>query len=78
MELHLTHVAGLDIDRPSLDLAIENTAPPIEQETISPWTVQRKRWNHLQVDLWEGSLEAPNPAFLDAFDCIVATEVYVM
>ena len=35
------------------------------------WT----RFEPLDVSIWEGGLQVPNPAF-KAIECIVATEVY--
>ena len=59
---------GLDITHDDLLYAIDITEPPRHRYE---WT----RFEDLDVSIWEGSLQRPNPA-LKGIDCIVATEVY--
>ncbi|KAH9916169.1 uncharacterized protein B0H18DRAFT_858656, partial [Fomitopsis serialis] len=62
--LHPLKVIGLDISTTDLEYATQATEP-------SDW---RLRWEPLEVEIWEGGLEAVNPAFV-GMECIVATEV---
>ena len=61
-ELH-----GLDVLREDLSYAAEITGPA---RHAYGWT----RFEQLDVSLWEGGLQVPNPAF-QGIECIVATEV---
>ncbi|KAH7884415.1 hypothetical protein F5I97DRAFT_1450870 [Phlebopus sp. FC_14] len=66
-DLHPTRIAGLDISSRAIDLAAECTAPGSGNDLYT-------RWEPLDVDLWLGSLDAINPAFVGV-ECIIATEV---
>jgi hypothetical protein len=69
LDLHPTHITGLDISPHALTSAIEDTSPTTANTSYT-------RWEPLKVDIWHGGLEIYNPAFVNA-ECIVATEVYV-
>ncbi|KAI9439920.1 hypothetical protein H4582DRAFT_1943970 [Lactarius indigo] len=58
---------GLDIVHNDLLYAINITEPP---KLAYDWT----RFEELNVSIWEGGLQKPNPTF-KGIDCIVATEV---
>ena len=59
---------GLDITRDDLLYAIDITEP---RKHAYDW----RRFEDLDVSIWEGGLQQPNTAF-KGIDCIVATEVY--
>lgn len=69
LDLHPTHISGLDISPHALTSAIQDTSPTTANTSYT-------RWEPLKVDIWHGGLEIYNPAFVNA-ECIVATEVYV-
>ncbi|PIL35695.1 hypothetical protein GSI_02425 [Ganoderma sinense ZZ0214-1] len=75
--LHPTRIAGLDICRADLECAARITKPPAcepEGKNVVLWHSAPVRWEPLQVEIWEGSLEDVNPAFV-GIECIVAAEV---
>jgi hypothetical protein len=65
--IHIRQLHGLDISHDCLLYASNVTAPP---KHGYGWT----RFESLDVSIWEGGLQVPNPAFKD-IDCIVATEL---
>ena len=65
--IHVRELHGLDISKSDLLYAAHVTAP---QKLTYGWT----RFEQLDVNIWEGDLQAPNPTF-NNIDCIVATEV---
>ncbi|KIK36538.1 hypothetical protein CY34DRAFT_49131, partial [Suillus luteus UH-Slu-Lm8-n1] len=67
LDLHPTHISGLDISPHALTSAIQDTSPTTANTSYT-------RWEPLKVDIWHGGLEIYNPAFVNA-ECIVATEV---
>ncbi|KAG6374372.1 hypothetical protein JVT61DRAFT_4407 [Boletus reticuloceps] len=66
-DLHATRIAGLDILSSQLEIAAQHTSPA----SINPLYT---RWEPLHVELWQGSVDAINPAFIDV-QCIVASEL---
>ena len=66
--IHIRELHGLDILKSDLLYASDVTAPP---KHAFGWT----RFEQLDVYLWEGGLQVPNPTFND-IECIVAIEVY--
>lgn len=66
--IHLRDLHGLDITHDDLMYAIDITEP---RKHAYDWP----RFEDLDVSIWEGGLQQPNPAF-KGIDCIVATEVY--
>ncbi|KAL4072715.1 hypothetical protein V8B97DRAFT_2023458 [Scleroderma yunnanense] len=66
-DLHPVRIAGLDISTKALQSAAELTSPSSENALYT-------RWEPLEVNLWHGSLDSINPAFVDT-ECIVASEV---
>jgi small RNA 2'-O-methyltransferase len=66
--IHSRELHGLDILHSDLLYAADITAP---SKHAYGWT----RFEQLDVSMWEGSLQAPNPAF-KGIECIIATEVY--
>jgi SAM-dependent methyltransferase len=65
--IHLRDLHGLDITRDDLLYAIDITEP---RKHAYDW----RRFEDLDVSIWEGGLQQPNTAF-KGIDCIVATEV---
>ncbi|KAH9987306.1 hypothetical protein BJV74DRAFT_748833, partial [Russula compacta] len=65
--IHARELHGLDVSQDDLLYAINVTAPA--QHTYG-WT----RFEPLDVSIWEGGLQVPNPTF-KGIECIVATEV---
>lgn len=72
-ELHIRHIAGLDVSDIELQEAVKATAPP--PPSTSPY-LRSLRWEPLDVNIWKGRLEVFNEAFVDA-ECIVCMEVLV-
>ncbi|RPD74724.1 hypothetical protein L226DRAFT_534941 [Lentinus tigrinus ALCF2SS1-7] len=75
--LHPRKISGLDICEDDLKCTVRITQPPPppqDEETKSVWYRVPARWEDLEVNIWQGSLEHANPAFMDV-ECIVATEV---
>ncbi len=68
--IHVRELHGLDILHDDLVYAAEITGP---SKHAYGWT----RFEQLDVSIWEGGLQAPNPAF-KGIECIVATEVYAL
>ena len=66
--IHVRELHGLDILHGDLLYAAEITAPA--RHTYG-WT----RFEQLDVSIWEGGLQVPNPLF-KGIECIIATEVY--
>lgn len=66
--IHIRELHGLDVLKSDLLYATDVTAPP--KHTYG-WT----RFEQLDISIWEGGLQVPNPTFND-IECIVATEVY--
>lgn len=66
--IHIRELHGLDVQKSDLLYAIDVTTQP--KHTYG-WT----RFQQLDVSIWEGGLQVPNPIFKD-IECIVATEVY--
>ena len=66
--IHLRDLHGLDVTHDDLTYAIDITEP---RKHAYDWP----RFEDLDVSIWEGGLQQPNPAF-KGIDCIVATEVY--
>ncbi|KIJ66945.1 hypothetical protein HYDPIDRAFT_128429, partial [Hydnomerulius pinastri MD-312] len=66
-DLHTTRIAGLDISSREIEAAVEFTSPSSANALYT-------RWEPLDVDLWQGSVDVINPAFINA-ECIVATEI---
>ena len=66
--IHTRELHGLDILHTDLLYASDITAP---SKHAYGWT----RFEQLDVSIWEGGLQVPNPAF-KGIECIVATEVY--
>ncbi|KAH9043445.1 hypothetical protein EDB84DRAFT_879914 [Lactarius hengduanensis] len=65
--IHIHEMHGLDIVHEDLLYAANITEPP---KLAYDWT----RFEELNVSIWEGGLQRPNPTF-KGIDCIVATEV---
>ncbi|KAH9031785.1 hypothetical protein EDB85DRAFT_1958428 [Lactarius pseudohatsudake] len=65
--IHISEMHGLDIVHDDLLYAVNITEPP---KLAYDWT----RFEELNVSIWEGGLQKPNPTF-KGIDCIVATEV---
>ncbi|KAH9063898.1 hypothetical protein EDB87DRAFT_1681047 [Lactarius vividus] len=65
--IHIREMHGLDIVHNDLLYAINITEPP---ELAYDWT----RFEELNVSIWEGGLQKPNPTF-KGIDCVIATEV---
>jgi len=65
--IHARELHGLDILHSDLMFAADITAP---DEHAYGWT----RFEQLDVSIWDGGLQVPNPAF-KGIECIVATEV---
>jgi hypothetical protein len=65
--IHLRDLHGLDIGHDDLLYAIDITEP---RQHAYDW----RRFEDLDVSVWEGGLQQPNTAF-KGIDCIVATEV---
>lgn len=65
--IHACELHGLDILKEDLSYAADVTAP---DRHAYGWT----RFEQLDISIWEGGLQVPNPAFKD-IECIVATEV---
>ncbi|KAI0254988.1 hypothetical protein BJV78DRAFT_1119955 [Lactifluus subvellereus] len=65
--IHVREMHGLDILQDDLSYAIGVTAP---SKHGYGWT----RFESLDVSIWEGGLQVPNPAF-EGIECVVATEV---
>jgi hypothetical protein len=65
--IHARELHGLDIVRGDLSYAADITGP---SRHAYGWT----RFEQLDVSIWEGGLQVPNPAF-EGIECIVATEV---
>jgi hypothetical protein len=65
--IHLRDLHGLDIGHDDLLYAIDITEP---RQHAYDW----RRFEDLDVSIWEGGLQQPNTAF-KGIDCIVATEV---
>lgn len=66
-DLHATRIVGLDISSSELEFATQCTSPA----SVNPLYT---RWEPLDVELWQGSVDAINPAFVNV-QCIVATEL---
>jgi small RNA 2'-O-methyltransferase len=66
-DLHAVRVAGLDVSSSTLALAAQCTSPA----SVNPLYT---RWEPLDVELWQGSIDAINPAFINV-QCIVASEL---
>lgn len=66
--IHAQELHGLDILHDDVLYAADITGPA--HHTYG-WT----RFEQLDVSIWEGGLQVPNPAF-KGIECIVATEVY--
>lgn len=66
--IHARELHGLDILQDDLLYAADITGPA---RHAYGWT----RFEQLDISIWEGGLQVPNPAF-KGIDCIVATEVY--
>ena len=66
--IHTHDLHGLDILHSDLSYAADITAP--NRHTYS-WTC----FEQLDISIWEGGLEVPNPVF-KGIEYIVATEVY--
>ena len=66
--INLRELHGLDIMKSDLLYATDVTAP---QKHTYGWT----RFEQLDVSIWEGDLQVPNPTF-NGIECMVAIEVY--
>lgn len=81
LNLHPTHVHGLDFSSHDLQFAMEGTQPrsPSDGGGGGYGFGHRHdiRWEQLEVCIWEGRLEVLNEAFI-GMECIVAMEVYVL
>ena len=66
--IHARELHGLDIHHNDLLYAADITGP---SKHAYGWT----RFEELDVSIWEGGLQVPNPAF-KGIECIVCTEVY--
>lgn len=66
-DLHATRIAGLDILSSTLEIATQYTSPA----SVNPLYT---RWEPLDVELWHGSVDTINPAFVNV-QCIVASEL---
>ncbi|EJD06950.1 uncharacterized protein FOMMEDRAFT_76349 [Fomitiporia mediterranea MF3/22] len=71
-DLHISHLAGLDIASRALTSCIARTAP--ESHLFQYHRDDLPRWEPLEVNIWHGSLSVYNPEFVDV-ECIVSTEV---
>lgn len=80
-DLSLERVAGLDIDPAVIDDAVNAATYDREPHYLAPWGSGEDgwyiRWAPLEVSVWQGQLEVPNPEFY-GFDAIVSTEVYAI
>ncbi|KAG8939749.1 hypothetical protein FRC00_013592, partial [Tulasnella sp. 408] len=86
LDIHISHLVGLDIDDESLKIAVEETAPiPEERLNDLPlWERPRPRWLDLDLQIWKGGLEVLNGddgenrwfgSKTGDWDAIVSTEV---
>lgn len=66
-DLHATRIAGLDISSSQLEIAAQDTSTT----SVNPLYT---RWEPLDVELWQGSVDVMNPAFANV-QCIVASEL---
>lgn len=66
-DLHATRIVGLDISSTQLEIAAQCTS----QASVNPLYT---RWEPLDVELWKGSVDTINPAFVNA-QCIIASEL---
>ncbi|KAI0671479.1 hypothetical protein C8Q78DRAFT_1029180 [Trametes maxima] len=71
--LHPVKVAGLDISRSDLELAVQGTKPLPPEHKSGLWH-EPTRWEPLEVKIWEGSLAHVNPGYVGV-ECVVSTEV---
>ncbi|KAG8990724.1 hypothetical protein FRB90_001642, partial [Tulasnella sp. 427] len=83
LDIHIRHLVGLDVDEPSLALAVEETVPPPTSnlDDLPPWERPRPRWLDMDVQIWKGGLEFLNGdqngwfgSQNGAWDAIVSTE----
>lgn len=87
LDIHLTHLVGVDVCAESLALAGRDTAPPLTSgeafDDLPVWERPRPRWLDLDVQIFHGGLEVLNGdgAWFGKkdgnWDAIVSTEVYV-
>ncbi|KDQ19351.1 hypothetical protein BOTBODRAFT_102774 [Botryobasidium botryosum FD-172 SS1] len=74
--IHLSHMAGIDVDENVLAQAIADTAPRVSPPNARKWEMERPRWDPLTVEIWNGGFEERNESLLDTgFDCLASTEV---
>lgn len=77
-ELDLTRVAALDIDPDVVQEAAQAATQDRQPHYLAPWGSGEDgwyiRWAKLDVAVWLGRLQDPNPTF-HGFDVIVSTEV---
>lgn len=81
-ELHIQHAVGLDVCDSDLEAAIKATMPseavgPTPGASSSRYNAVNPRWESLDVDIWKGSLDVFNEAFVNA-QCMVSMEVLVL
>ncbi|KAG8934761.1 hypothetical protein FRC01_000442 [Tulasnella sp. 417] len=89
LDIHISHLVGLDIETESLKIAVEETAP-IQGDRLNDlalWERPRPRWLDLDVQVWQGGLEVLNGddgenkkrwfGRTGEWDAIVSTEVCV-
>jgi len=76
-QIYPSLLAGIDICERDLDRAILATEPEEMDESMPRYATVSPRWNPLTVELWSGALETINEQFVNRFECVVSTEVYV-
>ncbi|KIO34670.1 hypothetical protein M407DRAFT_209954 [Tulasnella calospora MUT 4182] len=90
LDIHISHLVGLDVDDQSLKIAVEETAPVLEDRLndLPLWERPRPRWLDLDVQIYRGGLEVLNGddgenkkrwfgSKTGDWDAIVSTEVCV-
>lgn len=73
-ELHVKRVVGIDICAQSLKSAILTSTPPLLSQVERSNITSQKRWEELDVEIWQGDSSVWNDAFADV-DAIIASEV---
>lgn len=76
--LYPTLLGGLDIDKWEIKSAAERTLfKPFNPHVARYLEGGVPRWDDVQVQLWQGGIEAINPEFIDKYRCFVSSEVCV-
>ena len=76
-EIHLTRLAGLDVEKSCVDTAVQGLTPPTDDEVrrMADWSKPRPRFFELTAEVYQGGFEVLNEGLLREWDAIVSTEV---